>query len=618
MHAERRSPIGAELVGAGVSFRVWAPHRKNVRVVLADQREHPLDAEGNGYFSGIVSGLKAGALYHFRLDALEALYPDPASRFQPDGPHGPSQVIDPTSFTWTDSAWPGVEPERRVLYELHVGTFTRDGTWSAAGRELAELARMGITVVEVMPVAEFCGRFGWGYDGVDPFAPTRLYGSPDDFRRFVDRAHACGIGVILDVVYNHFGPDGCYLREFSPHYFTDRYENEWGEPINFGGEHAGPVRELVTTNAAYWIDEFHLDGLRLDATQQIFDASPQHIIANVVERVHASGARRRAFVVCENEPQDVRLLQPAARGGYGADALWNDDFHHAARAASTGQRDGYYSDYTGTPQEFVSAAKWGFLYQGQRYRWQGKRRGTATFGLPATSFVNYLENHDQIANSARGERLHQRTSPGRFRALTALLLLGPQTPLIFQGQEFAASARFLYFADQEPTLAASVRKGRGEFLAQFPGLASAAVQARLANPCAAETFERCKLDLTERTAHIEAYALHCDLLALRKGDPVLAGMRRHAVDGAVLAAQAWVLRYFGADGDDRLLVVNLGVATRLEIVPEPLLAPPAGGGWRMHWSSEDWRYGGSGAVAVETEDGWLLPAEAAVVLLPSA
>src|SRR5262249_47564714 len=292
-----------------------------------------------------------------RLDGGNRL-PDPASRYQPEGPHGPSQIVDPTAFRWTDKAWPGVELAGQVIYEMHIGTFTREGTWRAAQAEFPELKAAGITVIEVMPVAEFAGTFGWGYDGVDLFAPTRLYGEPDDFRRFVDAAHSVGLAVILDVVYNHIGPDGNYLKQFSPAYFTDRYKNEWGEALNFDGDDAGPVREFFVANAGYWIEEFHLDGLRLDATQQIFDRSPDHILAAIGRRVRAAAGGRTTLVVAENEAQHVKLARPAEQGGYGLDMLWNDDYHHSALAALTGHNEAYYGDFQGTSQELLSAAKW--------------------------------------------------------------------------------------------------------------------------------------------------------------------------------------------------------------------------------------------------------------------
>src|SRR5437667_221040 len=410
-----------------------------------------------------------------------------------------------------------------------------------------------------MPLADFDGRFGWGYDGVDLFAPTRLYGRPDDLRRYVDRAHALGIGVILDVVYNHLGPTGNYLRVFSPSYFTNRYENEWGDAINFDGPDAGPVREFFTANAGYWIDEFHFDGLRLDATQQIYDASPEHILAAVGARVREAARGRSTIVVAENEPQDTRLVRPSAAGGHGLDALWNDDFHHSAMVALTGRAEAYYSDTYGEPQEFISAAKYGYLYQGQHYHWQRQPRGTPAWGVPPTAFINFLQNHDQVANSARGLRVHQVTSPGRYRAMTALLLLLPSTPMLFQGQEFAASAPFLYFADFEAELADAIRRGRAEFLTQFPSAAAFEERAALDNPGAPHTFARCKLDFSERETHAEAYALHRDLLQVRHEDDAFQVQRPGAVDGAVLGPATFALRFFTGDhSDDRLLIVNLG------------------------------------------------------------
>jgi maltooligosyltrehalose trehalohydrolase len=643
MKLERRLPVGAEaLPGGGVHFRVWAPARRRVEVVLETEGiTVPLEPEGNGYFSGRVGQARVGSLYRYRLDGGQP-YPDPASRFQPEGPHGPSQVIDSDTFTWTDENWNGVSLPGQVLYEMHLGTFTREGTWEAAIRQLPELARVGITVLEIMPVAEFSGRFGWGYDGVDLFAPTRLYGNPEDMRRFVDAAHRAGLGVILDVVYNHFGPDGNYLSQYSPDYVTDKYPNEWGKAINFDGPNSGPVREFFIANAGYWIDEFHLDGLRLDATQSICDDSPEHILIAIGRRVRQAARGRDTIIVAENEPQHTNLVRPPAaresrpapcpagtascpapsapreQGGYGLDALWNDDFHHSAHVALSGHNEAYYMDYRGTPQEFVSAMKWGYLYQGQRYAWQKKRRGTPTFGVPPAAFVTFIQNHDQIANSGRGLRCQQFSSPGRYRALTALTLLGPGTPMLFQGQEFACSSPFLYFADHKPDLAVLVKKGRAEFVAQFPSLATPEAQALLADPADPATFERCKLDFAERDRHAEVYRMHEDLLRLRREDPLFRAQRLGGVDGAVLGPEAFVLRYFGADGDDRLLLVNIGRELHLEVAPEPLLAPPEGQCWNLLWSSEDVRYGGRGTPPPESEQNWILPAESAVVMKPLA
>ena len=347
---KRRLPIGAEIFSEGVHFRVWAPHSKKVSVQLIAPGETkliPLESESDGYFSGLIPEARANMLYKFQLDS--GTFPDPVSRFQPEGPHGPSQILDPAAFRWTDGEWRGVAREGQVIYEMHIGTFTPGGTWSSAMEQLPELARLGVTLLEVMPVADFPGRFGWGYDGVNLFAPTRLYGGPDDFRAFVDRAHALGLGVILDVVYNHIGPDGNYLKEFSPDYFSSRYQNEWGEALNFDGAHSGPVREFFIANAGYWIDEYHLDGLRLDATQQIFDSSSEHVLAAITRRVREAANGRATYLVAENETQTSKLVRTFEEGGYGLDALWNDDFHHSARVAVTGRNEAYFCDHLGHP-----------------------------------------------------------------------------------------------------------------------------------------------------------------------------------------------------------------------------------------------------------------------------
>lgn len=614
----RRYPIGVEPLPDGSAHaRVWAPKRRAVALVVEPEgRAVTLEAEGNGYFSGLVEDLPAGSRYRFRLDREATLYPDPVSRFQPEGPHGPSQVVDPFGFGWTDHAWTGRPLRGQVIYEMHVGTFTPEGTWEAAVAQLPHLADLGVTVLEVMPVSEFPGRFGWGYDGVNLFAPTRLYGGPDDMRRFVDRAHGLGMAVILDVVYNHLGPDGNHLTGFADAYFTGRYENEWGEAINFDGPDSGPVREFFIANAAYWVDEYHLDGLRLDATQQIFDASPVNVMAEIGGAVRAAARGRATIVIGENEPQHASLLRLHGEGACGLDGLWNDDFHHSAMVALTGRAEAYYTDYRGTPQEFVSALRHGFLYQGQWYKWQKKRRGMPAWGVDPAAMVTFLQNHDQVANSGNGLRVHALAAPGLYRAFTALMLLGPGTPMLFQGQEFAASSPFFYFADHTPKLAGLVARGRGAFVAQFPSVATPAMQARLTAPHDPRTFERSKLDPAERERHAWPTALHRDLLRLRRDDPVFAAQLRP--EGAVLDTDAFVLRFFGEDGDDRLLLVNMGRDLDLTPVPEPLLAPPPGGRWRLLWSSEDPVYGGGGTPAVETDGHWRLPARSAVVLGPES
>jgi maltooligosyltrehalose trehalohydrolase len=505
-----------------------------------------------------------------------------------------------------------------VLYELHIGTFTEEGTYSAAEQQLDELAELGITIIELMPLADFPGNFGWGYDGVNLFAPNRLYGTPDDLRRFVNAAHAKGIGVILDVVYNHLGPDGNYLPRFSGEYLTDRHRTDWGEAINFDGPDSGPVREFFLSNAAYWIDEFHMDGLRLDATQDIHDESPQHFLAALSQRTRAAAKGRAILLTAENEPQHTRLIRPVDEGGFGLDALWNDDFHHTAMVALSGRAEAYYSDYRGRPQEFISALKYGFLFQGQHYSWQGKRRGTLCFGIHPASFIGFLQNHDQIANSLRGARCQVTSHPACLRALTALWLLAPHTPLLFHGQEFGSTSPFYFFADHQPELAEKVRNGRREFLTQFSSVVGCNFP--LPDPADPSTFQSCKLRFAERDDHADTYSLFRDLLRLRREDVTLReAQRTGGLDGAVLGEQAFVLRFFSqpeSTSQDRLLVLNLGCDLHLIPAPEPLLAPPEDVSWTLQWSSEDPKYGGSGIPRIEFDENWIIPGRAALLLQP--
>src|SRR4030095_3112193 len=404
--AKRRYPIGAELIGENKThFRVWAPKGQQLDLVLeesaaknAKRTFHPMEGEEGGYFSGAATA-DAGVCYRFRVNKAENFYPDPASRFQPDGPHGSSCVVDPTTFQWTDSHWPGVKLKGQIIYEIHVGTFTREGTWRAAAEQLEELARIGITVIEMMPVGDFPGKFGWGYDGVDLFAPTHLYGTPDDLRAFVNRAHSLGMGVILDVVYNHFGPDGNYLGVYSDTYLTREKENDWGDSINFDGPDSEPVREFFITNGRYWIEEFHFDGFRFDALHAVRDQSNEYVIGAIGRVARKAAGSRSIILVAENDLQEAKMVRSRSEGGDDFDGMWSDDFHHSSVVALTGRKDAYYSDYLGAPQEFISGAKYGFLYQGQALSWRKALRGTAAFGIAPEVFVCFIENHDQIANT---------------------------------------------------------------------------------------------------------------------------------------------------------------------------------------------------------------------------
>jgi maltooligosyltrehalose trehalohydrolase len=623
----RRSlPVGAEPGASGVDFRIWAPRRKRVQVVLVDEHgderlRADLAPEENGYFAGAVPEAAVGDLYWFLVDDESKRYPDPASRFQPRGVHGPSQVVDWQAYGWQDSEWSGAKLPGQVLYELHIGAFTAEGTWAAAMDRVAHLRDLGVTLIEVMPVAEFQGEFGWGYDGVYWFAPTRLYGRPDDFRAFVDHAHQLGVGVILDVVYNHFGPTGNYLAAFSPHYVSKKHATEWGEAINFDGEQAGPVREFITANAAHWMREYHLDGLRLDATQAIVDDSDDHILAAITRSARKAAGSRPILLFAENEHQRVQHVEPLVdpprrSGGYGMDGLWNDDFHHSCRVAATGHAEFYYADYAGSPQELMSALRWGYLYQGQWTERQGRWRGTPARHIAAPHFVHFLQNHDQVANSAKALRTHMLTSPGRFRALTALLLLGPQTPMLFMGQEFAATNPFLYFADHEVDIAALVREGRWEFLRCFPRTASFELLG-LPDPALRESFERSKLDWAEAERNLETLLLHRDLLRLRKHDAIFSRQDATMIEGAVIGPDAFLLRWCDDAYDDRLMLVNLGRDFDWRPVAEPLMAAPPERRWELLWASDDPRYGGSGAAGLNVKQ-WSVPGHSAIVLHPAS
>ena len=611
-------PIGAEPMTTpeeGVHFRIWAPEAEFVSVVIegldtSDTREVALTRDATGYATGFASGIATGARYRIRLDDGELL-PDPASRFQPQGPSGPSQVVDPAAFAWTDHEWRGIEPHRHVVYEMHVGTFTKAGTWLAACKELAFLAQLGVTTIEIMPIAEWDGAHNWGYDRVNLFAPHHGYGAPDDVRKFIDHAHALGLAVVLDVVYNHLGPSGNTMPAFSTDYLRHDRPNDWGDAINFGEP---AVRELYIANAAYWIREYHFDGLRFDATQAIHDDSETNVMAEMITAAREAAPDRVLWMVGENEPQDTKLLRE-----YGFDALWNDDYHHSTRVAATGVIDGYLHDYSGTARELVSALRHGFLYQGQTYPWQRNPRGTSTRGLARARFVHFLENHDQVANLSFGERLSDLANPATLRALTALTLLTPSVPMLFQGQETGSRKPWEFFCSHTGHLGAAVRKGRAQFESQFARLGLPASLAARRDPTAASTFEACILDPSERDFSRPMVAFHRDLLHLRQDDPAFTATLSDAFDAATLSEHAFVVRCYGDDpSGDRLILVNLGITLVRAIVAEPLLAPPPGTGWKLCWSSEDVRYGGHGTPVPFTHERLALPGHATLVCYPDA
>lgn len=605
--------LGATPGPDGTTFRVWAPSRRAVHVAIEGHDDIALAEEDDGYFAAHVQGIRAGARYRFIVDGGAPL-PDLASRWQPEGSDGPSVVVDP-AYGWTDADWAGPSRFDQVLYELHIGTFSPAGTWQGATERLSHLRALGVTIIHVMPIGTFKGRFGWGYDTTLPYAPFATYGTPDAMRAFVDAAHAHGIGVILDVVYNHVGI-GDHFADYSPHYFTTRYENEWGASFNFDGDRSRPVRDFITGNAAYWIGDFHLDGLRLDATQALFDDSDEHIIAELTRVAREAAGSRSIYIIGENHPQDRRLIEPPDRGGYGLDALVSDDFQHAGRVAVTGHNDFYYRDYLGKPQELLSALKYGFLYQGQRSDMREKPYGTYNLDTPPERFVHFLENHDQVANAARGFRLSTLATPSRLRAITALLLLGPQTPCLFQGQEWASSNPFLYFLGLDGEEAENVAKGRRKSLGNFLSVTDPAMQQALPDPAAGATFAASKLDWSEASKKSSMLALHRDLLALRRSEPALSQRTERSIDGAIIGDAALLLRYTTPDPANHLLLLtNLGRDLPIGTVAEPLLAPPPDNRkWVSIWSSEHPDYDGAGRHPSDTDQFWLLPADTTLLM----
>ncbi len=551
----------------------------------------------------------------YRLDRGQS-YPDPASRFQPEGVHGPSEVIDPLAFQWTDDTWSGLARDNLIVYELHVGAYTPEGTFAALTGELAELARLGVTAIELMPVADFAGRWNWGYDGVDWWAPSRAYGRPEELRRLVDEAHGLGLGVILDVVYNHFGPDGAYWRTFSEDYFTERHKTPWGDAINYDGPNSQSVREFVLQNASHWMREYHIDGLRLDATHAIVDDSPTHLLADLATRVRAAAAPRQAILIAEDERNDVRIIRPKEDGGYGLDAVWADDFHHAVRVFLTGERESYYANYAGSTEEIAQGIAEGFIYQGQISPETGEPRGTRVTDEPGSAFVFCTQNHDQVGNRPFGERLNHQIESGRCAVAAALILFSPETPMLFMGQEFAASTPFLFFTDFNPELGRLVTEGRRSEFAGFRAFADPDMRDSIPDPQEEATFLASKLDLTERRTNAPVYRLYQELLSLRNGDPVLRNGGRAATRAVAVGAQIVVVhRWCGTA--HRVLVANLGAATNLPVDETPGLQDVPVAHWQLLLSTADPQFSGSGREAGlcggESDRRLVVPARSAAI-----
>jgi malto-oligosyltrehalose trehalohydrolase len=563
MMKPHRKPQGADVVpGGGVRFRLWAPNCGHVavetRVGQNPVRAAPMVPTGDGWHELLVPDAGAGTRYQYVLpDGMRV--PDPASRFQPDDVHGPSEVIDPRAYVWRDTAWIGRPWHEAVLYELHVGAFTSAGTFRAARERLDHLVTLGVTGIEIMPVADFPGRRNWGYDGVLLYAPDSSYGRPEDLMGLVDAAHARGIMVLLDVVYNHFGPDGNYLPLYAPAYFTERHKTPWGAGVNFDGQESKAVREFIIHNALYWIEEFHIDGLRLDAVHAILDDSPYDVLDELAERVRAG--RRDVHLVLENEANQTRRL---ARDPHGRTphytAQWNDDVHHVLHVAATGEDQGYYAEYVGDTRKLGRALAEGFAFQGEMMEYRGGPRGEPSGVLPPTAFVAFIQNHDQIGNRAFGDRLTAIAPPEAMRALAAVYLLLPQVPMLFMGEEWHAGQPFPFFCDFDGELADAVRKGRRQEFARFPEFQGEAARERIPDPQSDSTFASAKLDWSDLEApeHGMWFDLYRRLLATRREVivPLLPGIGGHAASYEVLGPSAVAVRWqFDRGGEKGVLTL---------------------------------------------------------------
>jgi len=583
--------MGAWIEGGEARFRVWAPDHERIDIVLygpdgqeiigeIPARASDEGGEGKGFFEARVPGLRPGALYKIRTGG-EGPFPDPCSRAQPFGVHGPSAVVDP-GFAWTDAAWKGLPLEDMVIYEVHVGTATPEGTFDALIPRLPDLRALGVNAIELMPLASFPGRWGWGYDGVSLYAPAQIYGGPEGLQRLVDAAHAEGLAVIIDCVYNHFGPDGNYLRAYAKRYFTDRIHTPWGDALNVDGEDAAPVREFFLANTEMWIRDYHADGLRLDAAHEIHDRSTPHLLQEIAARARAAAAGRQVVITAEDDRNEARLVTPATEGGVGLDAVWADDFHHQLRVAFAGDREGYFESYAGTAEEIAATLQKGWFYEGQVSPHHKRPRGTRAEPVSPPRFVHCIQNHDQVGNRAVGDRLGAKVSPAAFRAMSAILLLGPYTPLLFMGQEWNASTPFQYFTDHNPELGRLVTEGRRKEFAHFKDFAG-----EVPDPQAEATFLRSKLDWSERERpeHAGVLAWYRELLALRARHPAMRPRDRASFTAAAVGTHAIRLDRWGG-GATLTLIVNVSGALDADLGRQDL---------RLLAYSDDPRFGGDSA-----------------------
>jgi maltooligosyltrehalose trehalohydrolase len=604
-----RLELGASLLPEGVQFCVWAPQARRVEVVLMEtpSRSQVLQRQADGLWCGLVADCGAGTLYAYRLDDAGP-FPDPYARHQPQGVHGPSEVIDPTAYTWYDQDWPGLSRRGLVIYECHIGTATPAGTCEALCTQLPRLQDLGVTALELMPVVPCAGRRNWGYDGVSLFAVSANYGGPEALKRLVDAAHQHGLGVIVDVVYNHFGPEGNYLTQFAAAYASARYRTPWGEAWNYDGADNAYVRRLAMDNACYWLHEYHMDGLRLDSTPTMRDRSQPHILQDLTQTVRASlPPTRQVVLIAETSTNDIRYLQPPEAGGYGFDMVWCDDFAWSLQRYLTGDHEGRYQDYRGTLDEVAHTINQGFLYEGQ---WSGYRRqvrGTPARQQPAWQLQYCVQHHDHVGNRAFGERLHHRLDLARYRVASALLLLLPYTPLLFMGEEFVASSPFQFFTDHGPDLGAIVAAGRRREFAAYTAFADPIAAARIPDPQAEATFGDSILPLDDltRSPGTDMQRLYQALLHLRRTDDVLQRQERHILQAQALTPDLLSLTW-NDPGPQRWFLANFGAAHSL-----PLTTPSP---WHVLLETTDKRFGGDGVLVRIAADSLQLPAHSAVVL----
>jgi maltooligosyltrehalose trehalohydrolase len=562
-------PFGAELIGDGSTrFRLWAPSARQVELCIerSDGAERiPLPGQPDGWYSAIVPA-KAGACYKYRING-EIDVPDPASRYQPEDVHGPSEIVDPAAFVWSDEGWHGRPWEEAVLYELHVGSFTSEGNFTGVQAHLEHLCELGVTAIELMPLADFPGARNWGYDGTLLYAPDGQYGRPEMLKALIDSAHGMGLMVFIDVVYNHFGPDGNYLSLYAAPFFTDRHHTPWGAAVNFDGVGSRTVRDFYIHNALYWLEEYHADGLRFDAVHAIRDDSGPDILTELAQAVaRGPGRSRHVHLVLEDDANRARYLRRNGSGWALYDAQWNDDIHHAMHVIATGDTGGYYVDYADAPLKHLGRCLTeGYAYQGEpsRYR-HGMPRGESCAGVPVTAFVAFLQNHDQVGNRAFGERITELAPLERLRALSAVFLLAPSPPLLFMGQEWSTRSPFPFFCDFGPELAKAVAEGRRREFARFPEFADADARARIPDPCDPATFARAVLDWRElkRRDAADWLAWHSDILRTRHREivPRVRNLSPGAGHYALLADRGLIAQWTLSDGVRLMLLANLSDA----------------------------------------------------------